>query len=164
MKSICIKLTFDILHGFCSLSSSAEMCSNRGFLLYGFWRILLGIFLEDFSGHVFCPKNEEKHSGDCIREQIRMLRNRNSRKHLPKKTDPKLCERRTLGINFLSFMNILPLELCSREFLVSAVAFLLTIYMSVKSESVKCRFSKCRFSAELEKLENIFKMGGSVEK
>ena len=24
-------------------------------------------------------------------------------------------------------------------------------------ESVKCRFSKCRFSAELEKLENIFK-------
>ena len=31
-------------------------------------------------------------------------------------------------------------------------------------ESVKCRFSKCRFSAELENLENIFKMGGSVEK
>ena len=32
------------------------------------------------------------------------------------------------------------------------------------SESVKCRFSKCRFSAELEKLEKIFKMGGDVEK
>ena len=35
-----------------------------------------------------------------------------------------------------------------------------------KSESVidKCRFSKCRFSAELEKLDKIFKMRGSVEK
>ena len=32
------------------------------------------------------------------------------------------------------------------------------------SESVKCRFSKCRFSAELEKLEKIFEMGGGVEK
>ena len=32
------------------------------------------------------------------------------------------------------------------------------------SESVKCRFSKCRFSAELEKLEKISVMGGSVEK
>ena len=28
----------------------------------------------------------------------------------------------------------------------------------------QCRFSKCRFSAELEKLEKIFEMGGSVEK
>ena len=32
------------------------------------------------------------------------------------------------------------------------------------SESVKCRFIKCRFSAELYKLEKIFKIGGSVEK
>ena len=30
---------------------SAEMC--RGFLVYRFWRILPGIFLEDFSGHFF---------------------------------------------------------------------------------------------------------------
>ena len=28
----------------------------------------------------------------------------------------------------------------------------------------KCRFSKCRFGAELEKLEKIFEMEGSVEK
>ena len=35
--------------------------------------------------------------------------------------------------------------------------------LSVNSESVKCRFSKCRFRAELEKLEKIFRMGGSVE-
>ena len=28
----------------------------------------------------------------------------------------------------------------------------------------QCRFGKCRFSAELEKLEKIFEMGGSVEK
>ena len=33
-----------------------------------------------------------------------------------------------------------------------------------ESESVKFRFSKCRFSAELEKLDRIFEMGGSVEK
>ena len=32
---------------------SAEMC--RGFLLYKLWKILLGIFLEDFSGH-FLPQ------------------------------------------------------------------------------------------------------------
>ena len=31
-------------------------------------------------------------------------------------------------------------------------------------KSVKRRFSKCRFSAELEKLEKIFTMGGNVEK
>ena len=40
---------------------SAEMC--RGFLLYEYWRILPGIFLEDFSVHFF-HKNEEKKSGD----------------------------------------------------------------------------------------------------
>ena len=33
---------------------SAEMC--RGFLLCKFWRILPGIFLEDFSGHFFPQK------------------------------------------------------------------------------------------------------------
>ena len=37
---------------------SAEMC--RGFLLYNFWRILPGIFLEDFSGHFFPQKRGEK--------------------------------------------------------------------------------------------------------
>ena len=37
---------------------SAEMC--RGFLLYKFWRILPGIFLEDFSGHFFPQKWGEK--------------------------------------------------------------------------------------------------------
>ena len=36
---------------------SAENC--RGFLLYKMWRILSGIFLEDFSGH-FCPQKREK--------------------------------------------------------------------------------------------------------
>ena len=35
-------------------SPSAEMC--RGFLFYKFWRILPGIFLEDFSGRSFPQK------------------------------------------------------------------------------------------------------------
>ena len=43
---------------FCSATfwpgPSAEMC--RGFLLYKFWRIFPGIFLEDFSGHFFTRK------------------------------------------------------------------------------------------------------------
>ena len=56
---------------------SAEMC--RGFLLYKFWRILPGIFLEDFSGH-FSHKNEEKKSGNKIREKDRRPKNRNPRK------------------------------------------------------------------------------------
>ena len=38
----------------------AEMC--QGFLLYKLWRILPGIFLEDFSGHFFPHKKREKHS------------------------------------------------------------------------------------------------------
>ena len=38
----------------CWPGPSAEMC--RGFLLYRFWRILPGIFLEDFSGHFFPQK------------------------------------------------------------------------------------------------------------
>ena len=59
------------------LGPSAEMC--RGFLLNKFWRILPGIFLEDFSGH-FCHKNEEKKSGNEIREKIRQLRVKNLRK------------------------------------------------------------------------------------
>ena len=37
---------------------SAGMC--RGLLLYQLWRILPGIFLEDFSGHFFPQKWEEK--------------------------------------------------------------------------------------------------------
>ena len=37
---------------------SAESC--RGFLLYTFWRILPGIFLEDFSGHFFPTKMRRK--------------------------------------------------------------------------------------------------------
>ena len=49
-----------------------------GFLLYKFWRILPGIFLEDFSG-TFSHKNEKK-SGEKIREKIRRLKNRNPRK------------------------------------------------------------------------------------
>ena len=40
----------------------------------------------------------------------------------------------------------------------------LTFRRTRESESVKCRFSKCRFSAELEKLEKLSVMGGSVEK
>ena len=31
-----------------------------GFLLYKFWRIFSGIFLEDFSGHFFPQKRGEK--------------------------------------------------------------------------------------------------------
>ena len=50
-----------------------------GFLLYKFWRIFPGIFLEDFSGHFF-HKNEEKKSGEKIREKIRRLKNKNPRK------------------------------------------------------------------------------------
>ena len=38
----------------CWPGPSAEMC--RGLLLYKFWRILPGIFLEDFSGHFFPQK------------------------------------------------------------------------------------------------------------
>ena len=37
---------------------SAEM--YRGFLLHNFWRILPGIFLEDFSGHFFPQKNRRR--------------------------------------------------------------------------------------------------------
>ena len=66
---------------------SAEMC--RGFLLHIFWRILPGVFLEDFSGHVFPHKNEEKKAGDKIREKVRRLENIN-----PRKIDP-FCKRPT---------------------------------------------------------------------
>ena len=45
-----------------------------GFLLYEYWRIFSGIFLEDFSGH-FSHKNEEKKSGEKIREKIRRPKN-----------------------------------------------------------------------------------------
>ena len=41
---------------------------SEDFLLYKFWRIFPGIFLEDFSGH-FSHKNEEKKSGEKIREK-----------------------------------------------------------------------------------------------
>ena len=37
-------------------------------MLYKFWRIFPGIFLEDFSGH-FSHKNEEKKTGEKIREK-----------------------------------------------------------------------------------------------
>ena len=40
-----------------------------GFLLYKFWRIFPGIFLEDFSA-LFPFKNEEKKSGEKIRERF----------------------------------------------------------------------------------------------
>ena len=50
----------------CWPGPSAEMC--RGFLLYKFWRIFPGIFLEDFLG-TFSHKNEEKESGEKIREK-----------------------------------------------------------------------------------------------
>ena len=51
-----------------------------GFLLYKFWRIFPGIFLEDFSGHFFPTKIEEKKSDEKIREKIRRLKNKNPRK------------------------------------------------------------------------------------
>ena len=47
--------------------------------MYKFWRIFPGIFLEDFSG-TFSHKNEEKKSGEKIREKIRRLKNKNLRK------------------------------------------------------------------------------------
>ena len=50
-----------------------------GFLLYKIWRIFPGIFLEDFLG-TFSHKNEEKKSGQKIREKIRRLKNKNPRK------------------------------------------------------------------------------------
>ena len=64
---------------------SAESCG--GLLLYKFWRILLGIFLDDCSVGFF-HQNEEKESGDKISEEIRRLKKspRNIRS-LPK-TDP----------------------------------------------------------------------------
>ena len=62
----------------CPEITSAESC--RGFLLYRFWRISPGIFLEDFSWALFSKKNEEKKSGDKIRAKIRRLKNKNSRK------------------------------------------------------------------------------------
>ena len=50
---------------------SAETC--RGLLLYKFWRILLGFSWRILSGHFFpfSHKNEEKKSGNKIREKIR---------------------------------------------------------------------------------------------
>ena len=45
---------------------SAEMC--RGFLLYRFWRILPGIFLEDFSGHL-SPQKVRKNPATKPRER-----------------------------------------------------------------------------------------------
>ena len=64
---------------------SAEMC--RGFLLYKFWRILPGIFVEDFSRH-FPHKNEEKKSGEKIREKIRRPKKKIREKSVLPKTDP----------------------------------------------------------------------------
>ena len=56
---------------------SADMC--RGFLLYKFWRILPGNFPGGFFW-AFSHKNEEKKSGDKIRDKIRRLKNINPRK------------------------------------------------------------------------------------
>ena len=41
---------------------------------------------------------------------------------------------------------------------------MLTMSVRIQSESARYRSSKCRFSAELEKVEKPFKIGGSVEK
>ena len=51
-----------------------------GFLLYKFWRIFAGIFLEDFFGHFFPTKMRRKKSGEKIREKIRRPKNKNPRK------------------------------------------------------------------------------------
>ena len=53
---------------------AADMC--RGFLLYKFWRILIGIFLEAPS-----RKNGGEHSGNRIREKLRRLKNKNPQKN-----------------------------------------------------------------------------------
>ena len=47
-----------------------------------------GIFLEDFLG-TFSHKNEEKKSGEKIRGKIRQPKNKNPRKSVLPKTDPK---------------------------------------------------------------------------
>ena len=65
---------------------SAESC--RGFLLYRFWRILSGIFLEDDFLCTFSHQNEEKKAGDKIRKAIQRLKNRSLRKIRSAKTDP----------------------------------------------------------------------------
>ena len=46
---------------------SAENLMRRGFLLYKFWGILPGIFLEDFSGHFF-PQNEKNPATKSVKK------------------------------------------------------------------------------------------------
>ena len=61
-----------------------------GFLLYKFWRIFPGIFLEDFSGH-FSHKNEEKKSGEKIREKSGGSKIKIREKSVLPKAGPKSC-------------------------------------------------------------------------
>ena len=46
-----------------------QKCVGGFSFLYKFWRIFPGIFLEDFLGTVSHQKNEEKKSGEKIREK-----------------------------------------------------------------------------------------------
>ena len=65
------------------------------------------------------------------------------------------CLSKTNHLNFKQKLRIAwPLSRLSRS----------STILTQMSESVKCRFRKCRFSAELEKLEKMFKMGCVVEK
>ena len=66
---------------------SAEMC--RGFLFYKFWRILPGIYLNDIFLGTFSNKNEEKKSGDKIRERSRRPKKKTPRKIRSAKNRPK---------------------------------------------------------------------------
>ena len=58
-----------------------------GFLLYKFWRIFPGILLEEFLG-TYSHKNEEKKSGEKIREKIRRDKHKNPRKIRSAKNRP----------------------------------------------------------------------------
>ena len=70
--------------------------------MYKFWRILPGIFLEDFSGHFFPQKMRRKKSGEKIREKIRRLKNKNPRKirsaeSRPLKNEPEIFQTEVLS-------------------------------------------------------------------
>ena len=57
---------------------AAEMC--RGFLLYKIWRILSGIFLEDFSRH-FSHQKRETNLVRKSAKKIRQPKNKNREKN-----------------------------------------------------------------------------------
>ena len=69
---------------------SAEMC--RGFLLDKFWRILPGIFLEDFSGHFFSAKMRRNNPARKSAKKSGGPKGKIREKSVLPKTDPKLFD------------------------------------------------------------------------